>query len=93
MFLCADLWKEAKTLRAAYHDSLGVTEEFIKNGIQHALRSLGHGPAGDAALWDYDVSLRTHSTDSFGTPSPDPACMQDVHAFLASAGLCLSMCI
>ncbi len=55
VFLCADLWKEEKTLRAAYHDSLGVTEEFIKNGIQHALKSLGHGPAGDTSLWDYDV--------------------------------------
>ncbi len=56
VFLCADLWKEESTLRAAYHDSLGVTEDFIKNGIQHALRSLGHGPAGDASLWDYNVS-------------------------------------
>ena len=64
MFLCADLWKEEKTLRAAYDDSLGVTEEFIKNGIQHAFKSLGHGPAGDASLWDYDVRQVSVSPDN-----------------------------
>ena len=34
IFLCTDLWKDTETLRAAYHDSKGVTEAFIKNGIQ-----------------------------------------------------------
>lgn len=55
IFLCADLWKDTATLRAAYHDSLGVTEAFIKNGMQHALRTLGCEAAGDASKWDYEV--------------------------------------
>ena len=55
IFLCADLWKDAATLRAAYHDSEGVTEAFIKNGMQHALRTLGCEAAGDASKWEYEV--------------------------------------
>lgn len=56
IFLCADLWKDTATLHAAYHDSEGVTQDFIKNGMQHALRTLGCEAAGDASKWDYEVS-------------------------------------
>ena len=32
VLVCTDLWKDQKVLHAAYCDSLGVTEAFIKNG-------------------------------------------------------------
>ena len=57
IFMCADLWKDTETLRAAYHDSKGVTEAFIKNGMQHALRTLGCEAAGHPSKWDYEVPL------------------------------------
>ena len=55
VFLCADLWKDPAILHAAYCDSQRVTDAFIKNGMQHALRSLGNEAAGDPTNWDYDV--------------------------------------
>lgn len=69
IFLCTDLWKDTETLRAAYHDSKGVTEAFIKNGIQHAMCTLGFPEAGHPSKWDYEVSslLRIQSRgDCFG---------------------------
>ena len=56
VFLCADLWKDAKVLRAAYGDGQGVTEAFIKNGLAHALRTLGLSQEGpDIDAWPYHV--------------------------------------
>ena len=55
MFLCTDLWKDAATLHAAYCDSQGVTEAFIKNGMVHALHALGVG--SDPSCWQYDVVI------------------------------------
>ncbi len=63
MLLCADLWKRQETLYAAYHDREGVTEAFIKNGIRHALGSLGNAAAADSANWDYEVR-RLHAHGS-----------------------------
>ena len=56
VFLCADLWKDAPTLKAAYHDSAGVTEAFIRNGLHNALRTLGMSQESpDVAKWPYHV--------------------------------------
>ena len=56
LLLCTDLWKDPGVLRAAYHDGAGVTERFIKNGMRHALATLGHPTAQEAeALFDYEV--------------------------------------
>lgn len=32
-----------------------MTEAFIKNGMRHALLSLGHGAAANADKWEYEV--------------------------------------
>ena len=57
VLLCADLWKDQAVLHAAYCDSQGVTEAFIKNGVAHAFGSLGPtaAAAADPASWDYEV--------------------------------------
>jgi Histidine-specific methyltransferase, SAM-dependent len=83
LFLCADLWKDAATLRAAYCDSKGVTEAFIKNGMANALRQLGHPAAGDPENWEYEV--RT----PFAAKWP-LAGVRRVHC--AAAELCMSKC-
>lgn len=57
MFLCTDLWKDASILHAAYHDSKGVTEAFIKNGMVHALGALGLKQHADPHAWTYDVVI------------------------------------
>ena len=57
MFLCTDLWKDAATLHAAYCDSKGVTEAFIKNGMVHALHALGVKVQADPKCWEYDVVI------------------------------------
>ena len=57
IFLCTDLWKDAKTLHAAYCDSQGVTEAFIKNGMTHALHAVGVGAQAAPACWLYDVVI------------------------------------
>lgn len=59
VFLCTDLWKDAKTLHSAYCDSKGVTEAFIKNGMAHALHALGVGAQADPAHWQYDVVINS----------------------------------
>lgn len=55
VLLCTDMWKDAGTLHAAYHDSQGVTEQFIKNGMSHAMSQLGVHLPDQAADWTYDV--------------------------------------
>lgn len=55
LVLGCDLMKAADTLHAAYCDSAGVTEAFIKNGMRHALRSVGHPLAEREDCWDYEV--------------------------------------
>ena len=55
LFLCADLWKDAGMLHAAYCDSQGVTESFIKNGLANALNVLGIPMPLKACDWTYDV--------------------------------------
>lgn len=55
VFLCADLWKDAGMLHAAYCDSQGVTEAFIKNGMSHALAALGCHEGRSPDAWKYDV--------------------------------------
>lgn len=53
MLLCTDLWKDATVLHAAYCDSRGVTEAFIKNGLKCALGAVSAG--SQAQGWTYDV--------------------------------------
>lgn len=58
VLLCTDLWKDEKVLHSAYHDSQGVTEAFIKNGMVHALRTLGvPGASSLVQRWRYDVKV------------------------------------
>lgn len=59
VFLCTDLWKDGKILHAAYYDSKGVTEEFIKNGMTHALHVLGVKGHADPCAWTYDVVINS----------------------------------
>ena len=42
-------------LHAAYCDSQGVTEAFIKNGMSHALAALGCHEGRSPDAWKYDV--------------------------------------
>lgn len=58
LLLCCDLWKKKEVLQAAYDDSLGVTRSFIINGMNHALRTLGHSDsdAGEE-LWKYTAHV------------------------------------
>ncbi|KAK9789403.1 hypothetical protein WJX73_006308 [Symbiochloris irregularis] len=55
LFVCADLWKDAGMLHAAYCDSQGVTEQFIKNGLANAMDVLGVHMPVLAGGWQYDV--------------------------------------
>lgn len=50
------MWKDTGKLYAAYHDKGGITEAFIKNGMQCALALLGQTatPAEEEA-WVYEV--------------------------------------
>ena len=58
VLLCTDLWKDEKVLHAAYHDSQGVTEAFIKNGMVNALTTLGvPGASTLVADWQYVVKV------------------------------------
>ncbi|BBN05926.1 hypothetical protein MPTK1_3g17070 [Marchantia polymorpha subsp. ruderalis] len=58
LFLCTDMWKKDEILRSAYHDKQGVTEAFIRNGMSHALRILGHEPATAEELSSvYEVEI------------------------------------
>ena len=73
VFLCTDLWKDAATLHAAYCDSKGVTEAFIKNGMLHALHALGVGAQAKPECWEYDVVInpvdrRVSHQQAFSTP-------------------------
>lgn len=56
ILVCTDLWKDKAALHAAYCDSAGVTEAFIKNGFANAL-SVASGSAlkPDLNSWTYDV--------------------------------------
>ena len=58
VLLCTDLWKDGEELHAAYHDSQGVTEAFIKNGMVNALKTLGVRDAPSLVnSWRYDVRV------------------------------------
>lgn len=57
LLLGADGWKAPALLRAAYHDSRGVTERFIVNGVRNMLRTLGHPDAEAEGLWEYQVEV------------------------------------
>ena len=54
--MCTDLWKDEKTLHAAYCDSKGVTEAFILNGMKNAISAASSGRIQiDKQKWQYDV--------------------------------------
>ena len=56
VLVCTDLWKDQKVLHAAYCDSQGVTEAFIKNGMANAVAAASCGAIRmDEAKWVYDV--------------------------------------
>lgn len=66
--LCTDLWKDPRVLKAAYDDRLGVTREFIINGMVHALRTLGHSAAKEGqAGWTYEavVNEELHQVEMY----------------------------
>jgi L-histidine Nalpha-methyltransferase len=60
LLLGVDLVKEATRLTAAYNDSLGLTERFIRNGLVAVDRELGstfaRAPLAYEAAWDADHS-------------------------------------
>lgn len=79
VLLCTDLWKDEKVLHSAYHDSQGVTEAFIKNGMVHALRTLGvPGACSLVQRWRYDVRVNQKLQQ-----------VQDLHLSVSSGGPCL----
>lgn len=50
------MWKDTAKLYAAYHDTKGVTELFIKNGMRCALALLGHTTTpAEEETWVYEV--------------------------------------
>lgn len=57
VLLATDLWKSRGVLQLAYDDPQGVTAAFIKNGLRHALRTLGCSvPEDDRELpWEYEA--------------------------------------
>ena len=56
MLVCTDLWKDSKTLHAAYCDSQGVTEAFILNGMKNAIAAASAGQKLiDLKKWEYEV--------------------------------------
>ena len=58
VLVCTDLWKDQKVLHAAYCDSLGVTEAFIKNGMANAVAAASCGAIRmDEDKWAYDVII------------------------------------
>lgn len=58
MCVFADMWKDVARLYSAYHDSQGVTELFIKNGMANALRTLRIPVSDDdEASWVYEVEV------------------------------------
>ncbi|GLJ39975.1 hypothetical protein SUGI_0817810 [Cryptomeria japonica] len=58
LLVCIDMWKNPETLYSAYHDKKGVTERFIKHGVQKALSCIGYEPDEDSVKsWCYDVEI------------------------------------
>ena len=54
----SDMWKEKSVLHAAYCDSKGVTERFIKNGVRNAFRTLGYAVSDEEeASWIYNCKV------------------------------------
>ena len=61
VFLCCDLWKDRAMLHAAYCDSQGITERFIKNGMAHAMAALDCADRADPHSWVYDVVVNPNT--------------------------------
>ena len=60
-------------LHAAYCDSQGVTEAFIKNGMSHALAALGCHEGRSPDAWKYDVVVNPKTRQvSFFQAQLDP---------------------
>ena len=52
------MWKNPETLYSAYHDKKGVTERFIKHGMQKALSFIGYAADEDSVnSWLYEVEI------------------------------------
>ncbi|KAH9315723.1 hypothetical protein KI387_024350 [Taxus chinensis] len=58
LLVCVDMWKNPETLYSAYHDNMGVTERFIKHGMQNALSCIGYASDEDSVQsWIYEVEI------------------------------------
>ena len=64
VLLGTDLWKDEKVLMNAYNDSLGVTRDFIVNGMMHVLRACNHSMQEEAPkdLWTYEPHINHELT-------------------------------
>jgi len=62
--LGTDLWKDEKVLMNAYNDSLGVTRDFIVNGMMHVLRACNHSMQDEYSedLWRYEPCINHELT-------------------------------
>eukprot|EP00890_Picochlorum_soloecismus_P000873 jgi/Picsp_1/1787/NSC_05258-R1_duf323 domain protein len=57
VLLCTDLWKEQSILQNAYDDSMGITKQFIMNGMTNVLKHRKHylSHENPESLWQYEV--------------------------------------
>jgi dimethylhistidine N-methyltransferase len=64
VLLGTDLWKDEKVLMNAYNDSLGVTRDFIVNGMMHVLRACNHSMQDEYSedLWRYEPCINHELT-------------------------------
>ncbi|KAG6541861.1 hypothetical protein Mapa_016689 [Marchantia paleacea] len=68
LFLCTDMWKKEEILRDAYHDKHGLTEAFIKNGMSHALRILGHEASTaeeHSSVYEVDINKQLKQVEMY----------------------------
>jgi len=58
LLIYMDMWKKPETLYSAYHDQQGVTERFIKHGMQNALSCIVYAPdEQNVGSWTYEVDI------------------------------------
>ena len=63
VFVCTDLWKDSEILHRAYCDAKGVTEAFIKNGLENAVREISYGAIQITSDdWKYEVMINDAKT-------------------------------
>ena len=71
VFVCTDLWKDRGILHRAYCDAKGVTEAFIKNGLENAVREISYGAVQISSDdWKYEVVINDVKTQVSGETNP-----------------------